>query len=367
MAQRYGTHSPAESGWALLEASLREALAAQGMFTTTYEQRKAALGNLKDPGEEPPVGFGCSCLALVLFFTAPFTVLLANGIVGSKTAIGWLIIILAVNAVVVVPMARYRLQSDRVNKIHSALESENEAKMRTATEILIGSARKGDFSHYDVVPEARPLAMGFYAEQQVGLELEALLPPEVQISHDVEVLNNDHRVSAQDMIANALIPALYGTTATARVAGSVGSLFLDALNNQAHTRPVANIDHIISTAAGVIVCDTKHWFGTLRLDEQGRFTAGPNHPGNEYRQKSISTLAFLADQVQEGEIAFILVIVEGGSVEGGGLETTMNGHHIFAIERKDALDFIQHIHLTGTLRQVPDMRGIDRRSPNLKM
>ena len=123
----------------------------------------------------------------------------------------------------------------------------------------------------------------------------------------------------------------------------------------------------MTTAAGVIVADTKHWSGTLRLDGQGKFTAGANHPGNAYRQKSISTLAFLADQVQGADVSCVLVIVDGGSVEGGLLSTTMNGYPVIAVERQHAVDAITSIHMRGTLPAVPDMRVIDRSSPKLKL
>lgn len=367
MATRYGRRGPAEGGWALLEEALRESLEQQEGYVTTYEQRQEAVKDLKQPDKSSDsyggyivglLAVGFPALIVISFIVPPET----RKIV---TNTGMIILILTLVVLGYKEKVAKRREK-KIDKAHQKLEKSAETKLASTSGQLVSQAKRGDFTGFDIVPEAKPLAQGFYAEQQVGLELEMKLPDEVNISHDVDVVVEvkERTGSVGDHAIGHGMNALFSSGGG--VGTSIGAAFLEAMTTEVKKKQVANIDHILTTAAGVIVVDTKHWTGTLSLDESGNFTAGPNHPGNQYRQESVETLAFLADQVIDGDVTFVLVIIDGGSVQDGVIETELNGHRIVAIERKDAVEFLRNVHSHGTFREVPPMKVINRNSPKLK-
>lgn len=126
----------------------------------------------------------------------------------------------------------------------------------------------------------------------------------------------------------------------------------------------ANADRVLSTAAGLIMVDTKHWTGELSLDENGQFTAGPNHPGNQYRQKVAKVTRFEASRIKRGDVAMIVLAVVGGTVKGGRVEQREEGEiPIIAVEAKDVARIVTEIHNADRLREPASMISGQGNSP----
>lgn len=346
MAQRYGKRAPAEASWELLTESLQDAL--------TDRQPKAAPSPRTQ--SRPPVA--SVILAIILAITFPITMVVVNSWLGQFASVMWIAFILGIAALAIVQLVIHRRESRRRSNAQSKVSDEAQARTQSKVRKLIDDAKRGDLSGFSSVPEARPIAAECYAKEQVGLAMEADLPDAIQMAHDVEV-----NVSGDD----AEIVRASNEKAAKTLTNTASTRFADALASRLRARNSATIDHIVATSAGVIVAATQHWPGTLSLDDEGRFSAGQNHPANEYRQASVAAFAAMADQVSNGEVALILLIVDDGFVLGSGVETEVNGRRIIAIEREHAVDFIAHVHAQGTLPQVPDLRLIDEKSPQLTM
>lgn len=315
MAQRYGKHAPAETDWDMLAESLKIAL--------TPRQPKAAPGPKSH--SRPPVA--SVILAIALAVTFPITMVVVNSWLGQFASILWIAFIVGMVALAIAQLVVQRRESRQRSNVQSKASGAAQGEASAKVGQLIDGAKRGDFSGLSSLPEARPIAAECYAKQQIGLAMDADLPDEVQTAHSVEV----------------------------------------AVSGDGAEQSRSTIDHIIATSAGIVVAATKHWPGTLSLDDEGRFSAGQNHPANEYRQASVAALAAMADQVCNGDVALILLIIDDGFVLGSGVETEVNGRRIIAIEREHAVDFIAHIHAQGALAQVPDLRLIDEKSPQLTM
>ncbi|AQQ15163.1 hypothetical protein CGLAU_05980 [Corynebacterium glaucum] len=350
MAQRYGKRAPAGAGWDLLAESLQDAL--------TEPQQKP----VPSPQSQSRLPVVSVILAIILVVTFPITMVVVNSWLGQFALIMWIAFILGVVALATVQLV-IRRREDRPRS-SSTGEDRDTAQAKTQSKVrkLIDDAKRGDFSGFSSIPEARPIAAECYAKQQVGLAMDADLPNAIQTAHDVAVCVSE---SGAEIVRASKEQAV--ETLTSTLTSTVSTRFADALASRLRARNSDTIDHMVATSAGVIVAATHHWPGTLSLDDEGRFSAGPNHPANEYRQASVSALAAMADEVCNGEVALILLIIADGFVLGSGVETEVNGHRIIAIEREHAVDFIAHVHAQGTLAQVPDLRLIDERSPQLTM
>lgn len=346
MAQRYGKHAPAEADWNLLAASLEAALSVRQPKAVPRPQSHS----------RPPVASVIMAIALAITF--PITMVVVNSWLGQFAFIMWIAFILGMVALAIAQLVIHRRESRRRSNSLGQLSQDVQGKARAKVRELIDDAKRGDFFGFQTVPEARPVAAECYAKQQVGLAMDADLPSGIQTAHNVEVSVSGDGVELV-RASNASAAKALKQTASTR--------FADAYASRLQARSDATIDHIVATSAGVIIAATQHWPGTLSLDEEGRFSAGPNHPANEYRQASVAALAAMADQVCNGDVALILLIIDDGFVLGSGVETEVNGRRIIAIEREHAVDFIAHIHAQGTLAQVPDLRLIDERSPQLTM
>lgn len=350
MARRYGKRGPGETGWDMLEEPIHKALIAEGGYAATEEDRQRVVGagpNLEQKGNKYGWGFGCAFLGLF-----PVAMIATSGPNPEISQAG--LIAVAIYGVFVLYLGvRFLLSIMRksaVDQQNKVIDRRYEKKRTSESNVLIEQAKTGNFDGFDRVPQARRVAQGFYAEQEIGRELEANLPPEVEIAHDIDVVARDATEAALIDLTSNVDP---------------GNLFYDLMRKALAGRQTANIDYLISTANGVIVADSKHWTGRLQLDNQGMFSAGPNHRGNQYRQKAAKTLAYLANQVHGGNVAMALIIVDGGTVTGGHLQTVVDGTTVVAIDRRNAVDFIRNFHYQGAPDQLVPLATVFRSSPNL--
>lgn len=135
--------------------------------------------------------------------------------------------------------------------------------------------------------------------------LEQQLPDSIEVAHDITI-HTDSRTGlakAVDGFDGGTSELFYGTTPETRNFGLAMGI-LGALGELSRKGAVtANADHVLSTAAGAIMVDTKHWTGKLSLDEDGQFTVGPNNSGSPYRQKVAKTPRFEASRLNGGDVA----------------------------------------------------------------
>ncbi|MDN8579334.1 nuclease-related domain-containing protein [Corynebacterium bovis] len=125
------------------------------------------------------------------------------------------------------------------------------------------------FDYYDT--EIVNAAMGAATEEWIGGSLENALPESWDIAHDVLILSE---------------PPATGVS--------------------------ANIDHLLSGPAGLVMVDAKHWIGETVLAEDGRLVRyrGPS------RQKSVETCLFEASCLAVPPVE-IVIAVDGGTVRDG--------------------------------------------------
>ncbi|MDH2455703.1 nuclease-related domain-containing protein [Corynebacterium bovis] len=125
------------------------------------------------------------------------------------------------------------------------------------------------FDYYE--NETVNAAMGAATEEWIGASLESTLPETWDIAHDVLILSE---------------PPATGVS--------------------------ANIDHLLSGPAGLVMVDAKHWIGETVLAEDGRLVRyrGPS------RQKSVETCLFEASCLAVLP-AEIVIAVDGGTVRDG--------------------------------------------------
>ena len=120
---------------------------------------------------------------------------------------------------------------------------------------------------------------------------------------------------------------------------------------------------IISTRGGVVVADIKYWNGTLSVTQQGTLVDHNLGLKELSRHRSINALAEAARFVNEGDIAFVLVIVAGGKVDGGLIETTMKGHRVVVAEWTEAMGELTHLDVKKTVVPATAIAEILDRTP----
>lgn len=169
-------------------------------------------------------------------------------------------------------------------------------------------------------PEAsqRSWVLGARGEESVGMELEKL-GTGYEVSHDLEIIDGSGTIRA-------------------------------------------NIDHLVSGPCGLLVVDAKNWSGELSYTPGGRLTAGPNHPGDQYRAQAPETCRWEASHVQPTPRAVVIAVV-GGRVADGGFTLTAEGQlPVYVVEEA---------RLNALIRQLGSAQGtrlaeVDRRSPALR-
>ncbi|KAA8744594.1 hypothetical protein [Corynebacterium tuscaniense] len=210
---------------------------------------------------------------------------------------------------------------------------------------LVRQVQRDTFNGFDAYPYARTFAEATYRRQQLGLDLENALPFEVQICHDVGVLLRS-RASvrrAHENDVRAVDPIIFSGLDFSTDRRQERNRFLGSLLEQAQKEEALRVGEIISTCGGVVVADIKWWNGTLSLTRDG--TIVDDNLGSEElsRYRSICALADAARLVGGGDIEFVLVIVSGGNVKGGKLETKIRKQRVIVAEWTEAMGELIHL------------------------
>ena len=210
---------------------------------------------------------------------------------------------------------------------------------------LVKQARRGTFNGFDVYPYARLYAEATYRRQQLGLDLDHALPFEVQICHDVGVRPRGKAFisRAHENEVRAVDPIIFSGLDFSSERRQERNRFLGSLLEQAQKEQSLRVGEIISTRGGVVVADIKWWNGTLSLTWDG--TIVDENLGSEElsRYRSICALVDAARLVNGGDIEFVLVIVAGGDVKGGKLETRIKKQRVVVAEWTEAMGELIHL------------------------
>lgn len=215
------------------------------------------------------------------------------------------------------------------------------------TNPLVKQAQRGTFNGINEVPHALPYARALFERQQRGLELENMLPFDVQIAHDIELnpgrSSNLIRVAETEVRAVNPIAFTRVDSAASATNPDPNDRFLRALVDEARSTRTLPVGHIISTRGGVVVADVKYWRGTLT--QTSKHTLVDHALGLEElsRHRSVTALAEAGRFINGGDVALILVIVVGGKVEGGQLETRMKGFPVVVAEWEEAMSVLHHL------------------------
>lgn len=376
MAIVYGKKRPGQSGWEDFETSVDAFLEdeVEG-FSVTYEMRQNAWqydsGELEQRANIKRNRKRLRRIAMLVW--------VIGGIVGSLLVVGeqvyigaWLILA-SVAAFFylmfsfIFSMNRKVEGNDTSNlKANTTLEQSVEDRRKQEAQRLTAMARQGYIQQTGLPAAFQRAAQGYRAEEQIGLMLEQRLPDPIEIAHDV-IIHRDGRdglTKILDGMRGVEQPLMYGTTPTARKFGLAMGIFGALGELTARNATTANADHILSTAAGLIMVDTKHWTGELSLDSAGQFTAGPNHPGSEYREKAADVTRFEASRINRGDVSVIILAVVGGSVQDKFLLQERDGEvPIVAVEAEDVADAIIRIHNDGRLRAPVSLKSVEYNSP----
>lgn len=230
---------------------------------------------------------------------------------------------------------------------------------------LVKQARRGTFNGLDAHPHMRTYAEAFYRRQQVGLDLENALPFEVQIAHDVDIRpgKSSSLTRVRENELRAVKPVIFSGLDFSHAEAQERNRFLGSLIEQAEKEKSLQVGEIISTRGGVVVADIKWWNGTLSMTHHGTFVDYNLGLEELSRHRSINALAEAARYVNGGDVAFVLVIVAGGGVEGGKLETTMKGHRVIVTEWDEAMSELIHLDAKKTVVPATPMAAIWDKTP----
>ncbi|MBP3947584.1 hypothetical protein [Corynebacterium sp. Marseille-P3884] len=230
---------------------------------------------------------------------------------------------------------------------------------------LVKQARRGTFNGLDADPHMKTYAEAFYRRQQVGLDLENALPFEVQIAHDVDIRpgKSSSLTRVRENELRAVKPVIFSGLDFSTPQARERNRFLGSLIEQAEKEKSLQVGEIISTRGGVVVADIKYWNGTLSVTQQGTFVDHNLGLKELSRHRSINALAEAARFVNDGDIAFVLVIVAGGNVDGGLIETTMKGHRVVVAEWTEAMGELIHLDAKKTVVPATAIAEILDRTP----
>lgn len=375
MAKVYGKTRPGQGGWAEFETEVDKYLENEvDGYAVTFAMREHAekhgLGENDDRAEKKKKRSQRRVIAGILC-----PILLFGGVICSlfSQALGQTMMFAGVLALLYLLLSGMNSIERRVNKdkdnkayVNEKLEKQVDEKRRAEVERLTALARQGRPEETGLPEPLQRVSRGYLAEEQIGEMLEQQLPDSIEIAHDITIRTDDRSglSKAVDGFDGATSEMFYGTTPETRKFGLAMGI-LGALGELSRKSAVtANADHVLSTAAGVIMVDTKHWTGELSLDENGQFTAGPNHPGSQYRQKAAKVTRFEASRINRGDVAVIVLAVVGGTVKGGRIEQREDGEiPIIAVEAKDVARVVTELHNAGRLREPASMASVQGNSP----
>lgn len=230
---------------------------------------------------------------------------------------------------------------------------------------LVNQAQRGTSNGLDAYPHTRTFAEAIYRRQQIVLDLENALPFEVQIAHDIEVppgkASSLTRVRENEL--RAVKPVIFSGLDFSTPQAQERNRFLGSMLEQSEKRKSLPVGEIISTRGGVVVADVKYWQGMLSITQQGIFVDHNLGLEELARHRSINALAEAARFVNEGDVELVLIIVAGGSVEGGRVETTMKGHHVVVAEWTEAMGELIHVDAKKTVVPPAGIAEILERMP----
>lgn len=230
---------------------------------------------------------------------------------------------------------------------------------------LVKQAQRGTFNGIDAYPHARTYAEAIFRRQQAGLELENALPFEVQIAHDVDVRpgRNSSLIRVRENELRAVKPIVFSGLDFSTAESQERNRFLGSLIEQAEKEKSLPVGEVISTRGGVVVADIKWWNGTLSLTRQSTFVDYNLGLEELSRHRSINALAEAARFVNSGDVALVLVIVAGGRVDGGRIETAMKGHRVVVAEWTEAMGELIHLDAKKTVVPATSIAEILDRTP----
>ena len=216
---------------------------------------------------------------------------------------------------------------------------------------LVKQAQRGTFNGFDAYPYARMYAEATYRRQQMGRDLENALPFEVQICHDIGVLPRGKAFvrRAHENEVRAVDPIIFSGLDFSTERKQERNRFLGSLLEQAQKEDSLRVGEIISTRGGVVVADIKWWNGTLSLTRDGTIVDANLGSEELSRHRSICALVDAARLVNGGEIEFVLVIVGGGNVKGGKLETRIKKQRVIVAEWTEAMGELIHLDARKTV------------------
>lgn len=375
MATVYGKTRPGQGGWADFASEVDKYLESEvDGYAVTFAMREHAekygLGENDDRAKKARKRTQRRLIAIVLF-----PVLFVLGIIVSlfNKGLGGIMMFAGVLALVYLGLSGFRSMDRHINKdkenkayVNKGLEKQVNEKRRAEVERLVGLARQGRPEETGLPEPLQRVSRGYLAEERIGEMLEQQLPDSIEVAHDVTIRTDSRSglAKAVDGFDDATSEMFYGTTPETRKFGlAMGVIgMLGELSRKSAV--TANADHVLSTAAGVIMVDTKHWTGELSLDENGQFTAGPNHAGSQYREKAARTTRFEASRLNRGDVAMIILAVVGGTVRGGRIEQHEDGQiPIIAVPAEDVPRVVTELHNAGRLREPIPMSSVAANSP----
>lgn len=378
MATVYGKKRPGQSGWQDFEEAVSNYLEDDvDGYAVTYEMREHArahgLGEYDNRARKKERRKQFRLIALVVMvvgiFGGGFLAIFSEGLGTAFMLAGTIAIFYLFSSGIGSIERRMNRKLDNDNYVNQNLEKLVKDKRDQEVARLVALAREGRFEETGLPNELQRAARGYKAEEQIGEMLEQQLPESIQIAHDV-IIHRDSRdglTKILDGIEGAQNPMLYGSTSGSRKFGAAMGV-LGALGELTSESAVtANADHVLSTAAGIIMVDTKHWSGELSLNEAGQFTAGPNHPGSVYREQAAEITRFEASRINDGDVTAIILAVVGGTVRGGILEQSDEGGiPILAVEAENLVQAITNLHNSGRLREPVPLKKVEINSPGTK-
>lgn len=378
MATVYGKKRPGQSGWEDFREAVDSYLEEEvDGYAVTYEMREHArqhgLGEMDNRARKKERRKQFRIIALIVTAVG----LLVGGFLAIFTeTLGTVFMLVGTIALFYLFSSglgsierRVNRKLDNENYVNESLEKMVNEKRANEVARLVALAREGRLEETGLPTELQRAARGYKAEEEIGQMLEQQLPESIQIAHDV-IIHRDSRgglTKILDGIEGAQNPMLYGSTSGSRKFGAAMGI-LGALGELTSESAVtANADHVLSTAAGIIMVDTKHWSGELSLDSAGQFTAGPNHPGSAYREQAAEITRFEASRINDGDVTAIILAVVGGTVRGGILEQSDEGGiPILAVEAENLVQAITNLHNSGRLREPVPLKKVEINSPGTK-
>lgn len=262
--QVYGRNRPGYSAWRKFDSEVAEVVRPQQRSVSTVTDSAVTVGKWVILG--PIIGF-VACLILVNILPVPralLWVVLLGGIFGLPYY-GW-----------------RKAKADRVDsKVNAAFNTRSHDEATQAYEALTIRARSGDIDSR-LPAKVRSWGLGALSEEKVGGVLERL-GPGYEVAHDL----------------------------TIRQQG----------------REVANIDHLVATADGLVMVDAKSWSGVVTVDQATGEVASANGIGDEYRRKAIHSLRREAQSLGL-PLRAVVIAVDKGKVIG-----TLNGNETAGVAR----------------------------------